>query len=224
MKETPAGRIHICGEGKVDEMHGDAYVERAGRLVQIPGKQFGALGYVADAYAPFDTGFVSLRETKDGFEVTELLPFEKNERLPALRRIVHCRAGGCVADKAKCVFKKPKGGVDPSALKRLNKAWDKPEIAHEMAAVSDSIAQELASAAGQSKEPGAKAPAKDEYQDDLMIVYRNALLGHKPSRKLLLDPKVMARLEKSEEEKTEGADYVMVNGALSRLRAAGCLR
>lgn len=227
-KDTAAGKVFICGLGSTEKLAADAYLVRDGRLVAIPGNEFGTLGGLADAYGPFDTSWVSLKETKDGFEVTELLPYEKDHSLPAFRHAVHCRKDGCRAEKTSCVFKRPKGRVDKSALRRLKKDWKDPGLAEKMAAVSESIQQELAAAAGAAKpeEATKKSPAAagDAFQDDIMIVYRNALLGHKPSRELLLDENKMVKVEAGREDHTDGAPHVMVNAALGRLRKAGCLR
>jgi hypothetical protein len=225
VKETPAGTIRICGEGTAEKMHGELYLEKEGKVERVPETEAGALGYLAEAYGPFATGYVALKETRDGIEVTELLPFEKDRYVPGLKRKVQCGAKGCKAVKAGCAFKRPKGKVDAAALRRLKKAWENPGLAQKMAAVQASIQQEMGAYAGKpSGEAAKKEASREEFDDDVMAVYRNALLGHRPSQKLLLDAKQMKRLDDGQDEQTEGAPHRMVNSALLRLKAAGCLR
>jgi hypothetical protein len=209
-----AGILVACGWGTADAWRGEVFLLKKERPETFPGGG-GKVGGVSEGYGPFSVALASVKEVKNGFEVTDLIPFERDRRIPSFRRSITCYGAECTVGRRRCVFRRPAGSVERDALVRLKKNWVNAELAERMAAISAEIEKELPHKEGR--------PVEDGFNDDLMKVYRNALLGHRASRELLLDAKRLKTLDPAGGP-PDGAEHWVIHNQLKALRQAGCLR
>jgi hypothetical protein len=109
-------KLHLCGNKDKSGHYAQLLVEKPGAK---PEKSNIDLGGVSEAFQPFDLMYVNTKFTDDGLVVTDLIPGEMGEYVPAYERRIHC-ARDCVQEKkVKCVFQRLPGKPDEKATAEL---------------------------------------------------------------------------------------------------------
>jgi hypothetical protein len=208
-------KLYVCGrKGMSQGIFGHLFVRLPGEASAEESHVF--VGGLSESFAPFSTELVRVERDKDGLDLLDLIPWSAHEQIPALKRRLRCDERGCKELEPVCVFQKPEGRVNTKAFESLRKDWN-AEIDLSGADQAEEAVKELG---------GGRNSHQDSAGQLTFEVYRNALLGHKPSLALLLNEKLIKKLNeryKDEVGELGGFAHNVVHRTLSRLRKYHCL-
>lgn len=217
----PAGKLHLCGAGTLKKFQGEIYFE-SGENRKLVAEEGGP----PRAPAPFDLDEVEISALSAGIAFTHSVPFERTVRLPSFRTNFLCeKSGACHYEKKECIFSRLKGNADEAALARLKKHFEMEKIPFEVKTPLEALAKKAGTL---EAHPLEKVANPDAFDLDEMKVFRNALLGHRPSQKFFFDPKWQKRDQWREEHSAFGDRKSLtldqaIRQALAELKTAHCL-